>query len=252
MSDIPIALIKRASYENVMADCPWCDRESTFNRASDLCTFELIAGRDVSCQSIDCGKLFRIVSDSVNPAHETLIFDCHELVERKHYMNCILSLTQAYEVFFSLFFRVELLYKPFWADHNREFDALNELTEKLHMKIKHFPFGKMRALFLQHMANRQSPKDLAEARNVVKKLPKKPSDPADADIENLGDAKLVPLLLKLKATTIHRLRNNIVHKQAYRPTRVEAVSAIDETKDILFPLTYHLDLRNGDINSYVS
>jgi hypothetical protein len=252
MSDIPIARIKRASYENVMADCPWCDRESTFNRASDLCTFELIAGRDVSCQSIDCGKLFRIVSDSVNPPHEMLIFDCHELVERKHYMNCILSLTQAYEVFFSLFFRVELLYKPFWADPNRECDALNELAEELHKEIKNHTFHRMRKLFLQHMVNRHSPKDLAEAKRVVAALPKKPSDPADADIENLGDAKLVPLLKALRDTTIHKLRNNIVHKQAYRPTREEAEEAFKDTKAILFPLAHYLDLRDGDINSYMS
>jgi hypothetical protein len=81
-------------------------QESISNRASDLRTFEPICGRDVACENTDCGKLFRIVSDSINGPHEMLIFDCYELVGRKHYMSCILSLTQAYEIFFNLFLRV--------------------------------------------------------------------------------------------------------------------------------------------------
>ena len=51
MNAIPVAERKRTSYENFAAECPWCRRENIFNRASDLKTFEPIAGRDVSCLS---------------------------------------------------------------------------------------------------------------------------------------------------------------------------------------------------------
>jgi hypothetical protein len=164
MSNIPIASKKRTTYENFVAECPWCGKESIFNRASDLRTFEPIAGRDVSCQSVDCGKPFRIVGDSVNNRHEMLIFDCYELIERKHYMNCILSLAQAYEVFFSLYFRVELLYKPFGADRDQELADLNRISEGLHDKIKEHTFTPMRALFLQYTVNGQLPKNLVQPR----------------------------------------------------------------------------------------
>ena len=120
MNAIPVAERKRTSYENFAAECPWCRRENIFNRASDLKTFEPIAGRDVSCLSAACGKPFRILGDSVNSPHEMLIFDCYELLDRKHYMNAVLSLAQAYETFFSLFFRVELLYKPLGADPDQD------------------------------------------------------------------------------------------------------------------------------------
>ena len=104
MTDIiPIAKNKRPSYENFVADCPLCGHECIFNRASDLHTFEPIGGLNVTCLNGLCAKTFRLVSDSVNERHEMLIYDCYELLERKHYMNCILSLAQAYEVFFSLF-----------------------------------------------------------------------------------------------------------------------------------------------------
>lgn len=249
MSNIPTASKKHTSYENFIAECPWCSEENIFNRASDLQTFEPIAGRDVSCQSDDCGKSFRIVGDSVDNAHEMLIYDCYELVEQKHYMNCILSLAQAYEIFFSLFFRVELLYKPFGADLKPEPADLNRLSEELYHKIKKHTFADMRALFLQYMVTGRSPKNLTEAEAVISALPDRPGDPKDATIESLGDTKLVSLLKALKATSIHTLRNRIVHKQAYRPKREEVEAALKETRSILFPLTKHLRLYD-DINWY--
>lgn len=250
MSDAPVAKNKRASYENLVADCPWCGKESIFNRASDLATFEPIGGRDVSCQSADCHKRFRIVGDSVNSAHEMLIFDCYDLLERKHYMNCILSLTLAYEVFFSPFFRVELLYKPFAADPDQDLADLNRLSEELREKLQKHTFARMRALFLQHIVNGPSSKDLADAAAVIAGLPDNPGDPKDTAIESLGDAKLVPLLKALKATSINTLRNRVVHKQAYRPTRAEVEAALQETRSILFPLTSHLQLYD-EINWYM-
>jgi hypothetical protein len=250
MSNIPVARSKRPSYENFVAECPSCGRESVFNRASDLRTFEPIAGRDVSCQSADCGKPFRIVGDSVNSAHEMLVFDCYELLERKHYMNAVLSLAQAYEVFFSLFFRVELLYRPFGADPDKERADLDQLSEALHEKLKEHTFAPMRALFLQHMVSRPEPKGLAEAAALVAALPDHPGDPKDAAIDSIADAKVVPLLKALKATTIHSLRNRIVHKQAYRPTRQETEEALEEARSILFPLTSRLDLHD-EINWYM-
>jgi hypothetical protein len=250
MSDIPLASNKRTSYENFVAECPHCGRESIFNRASDLHTFEAIAGRDVSCLSVDCGKPFRIVGDSVNNRHEMLIYDCYELIARKHYMNCILSLAQAYEVFFSLFFRVELLYKPFGADPNLDLTEMNRLGAELQKKIKEHTFAPMRALFLQHMVAGRSPKNLSESAAVIAALPDRPRDPKDASISSLGDAKLVRLLMALKATGINTLRNHIVHKLAYRPTREEAQSSLEETQSVLFPLSNHLELYE-DINWYM-
>lgn len=250
MSDIATAKNRRTTYENFVAECPCCGKESIFNRASDLRTFEPVGGRDVSCQSGDCGKPFRIVSDSVNNAHEMLIFDCYELIERKHYMNCILSLAQAYEVFFSLFFRVELLYKPFGSNPDQEIADLNHLSNELQSKIAEHTFARMRALFLSHIVAGRSPKSLAEASGMVSALPNRPGDPKDAAIERLGDANLVSLLKALKGTSIHTLRNQVVHKRAYRPTREQVDAALEETRSILFPLTSQLRLYD-DVNWYM-
>ena len=98
--------------------------------------------------------------------------------------------------------------------------------------------------------NGPSSKDLADAAAVIAGLPDNPGDPKDTAIESLGDAKLVPLLKALKATSINTLRNRVVHKQAYRPTREEVEAALQETRSILFPLTSHLQLYD-EINWYM-
>lgn len=250
MSNIPIASKNRTSYENFIAECPWCGKESIFNRASDLRTFEPIAGRNVSCQSVDCDKPFRIVGDSVNSPHEMLISDCYELVERKHYMNCILTLAQAYEVFFSLFLRVELLYKPFARDIGKDINHLNRLAEQFNEKVKRHTFAPMRALFLRQFISGSRPANLTEAEAAIAGLEDHLSDPEDAELEALDDEHLVALLKAVKSTTINTLRNRVVHKQAYRSTREEAEAALEETRSLLFPLTSRLGLYE-DINWYM-
>jgi hypothetical protein len=250
MTNIPIATKKRTSYENLVAECPLCREENTFNRASDLHTFEPIGGLNVTCQIDTCQKLFRIVGDSVNTAHEMLIFDCYELIGRKHYMSCILSLAQAYEVFFNLFFRVELLYKPFAADPDREISNLNRLAADLRKKMQKHTFAPMRKLFLSHLVASHSPKTLAEASRLAKALPDRPLNPDDEAIESLPNPKLVSLLKALKGTDIHMQRNEVVHKRAYRPTRDQVDAALKETRSILFPLTSRLELHD-EVNWYM-
>ncbi|HLB48597.1 MAG TPA: hypothetical protein VJL59_16445 [Anaerolineales bacterium] len=233
-----------------MAQCPWCEQESIFNRATDLKDLSPIAFRTVSCLNPGCGKPFNINGDSVNSAHEMLVFDCYELLQLKHYMNCILTLAQAYEVFFSLFLRVELLYKPFARDIRKDINHLNWLAEQFSEKVKGHTFAPMRALFLRQFIAGPRPANLAEAEAAIAGLKDHPSDPKDAEIEALGDKQLVALLKGVKSTTINTLRNRVVHKQAYRPTWEEAEAVLDEACSLLFPLTSRLDLHD-DINWYM-
>lgn len=249
MDAIPVARATRTSYENFATVCPWCRKENIFSRASDLGTFKPILGRDVSCLSPDCGKPFRIIGDVVSSAHEMLVFDCHELLDGKHYMNCILSLAQAYEVFFGLYFRVELLFRPHGRESRHRLDELNRLSRSLRKATERQGFADMRSHFLQHVVSGRTPRDLDEAATMVAELQAKRGDPSDSAISALGDVKLVPLLRSVKSTDINDVRNRIVHKQAYRPSLEEALHYLQQTRAILFPLTRVLDLRD-DINRY--
>lgn len=249
MSPTTTVKIAESTYESVEAICPWCDRRCVFNRASDLRTFELIWGREVSCLQADCGKSFRIAGDSANSAHEMLIYDCVELLQQKRYMSCILNLTQAYEVFFSLFFRVELLYKPFAAEDGGDLDALNQVAAQLEAALKRNTFGPLRARFLDYFVNRSAPLDLQGAAALMRSWPMSPAEPTRAAVEGIADGDLAPLLQRVKATTIHELRNAVVHRRAYRPRREEVVAALEDARSTLFPLTAKLDLCD-DVNWY--
>ena len=141
--------IKASGYENVVVDCPVCNDEITFNRASDLQTFAPIAGANVSC--FKCRAKFWINGDTINERHEALLYDCHDHLVTKRYMNCILNVCQAYEMFFSLYLRVNLLYRPFATDrHNgrASTDLLNARFRELASETKKFSFVRMRNIFL--------------------------------------------------------------------------------------------------------
>jgi hypothetical protein len=243
---MPYAEIKRTSYENFVAQCPWCGQESIFNRATDLKDLSPIAYRTVLCLNPACAKPFSISGDSVNSAHEMLIFDCYELLQLKHYMNCILTLAQAYEVFFSLFLRVELLYKPFARDIGKDINHLNRLEEQFSEKVKRHTFPRMRALFLRQLIAGPCPANLVKAEAAIAGLQDRPRCPNDAELEALGDKQLLALLKAVKSTSIDTLRNRVVHKQAYRPTREEAEAVLEEARSLLFPLTRRLGLYDDN------
>ena len=246
---MPTASPKEAGYENIIVDCPLCDCELVFNRASDLRTFEPISGTNVSC--LECKGIFWLNGDIANERHECLIYDCHELLNRKRYMNCILNVCQAYEMFFSLYLRVELIYKPFYRSSDYETGSLkrlNNLYRRLEGVTEKYAFKNMRALFLERIIDPISPRNLDEAKEIIDSL-HNPKIPADHEIESISDAKLAKLFMMLKKTDINGLRNKVVHKSGYRPTREEAEQAFEEAQSILLPLTWFLDLHD-EINWY--
>lgn len=153
--------------------------------------------------------------------------------------------------FFSLVLRVELLYKPFAADPHQGLAELNRLSMKLGEKTKKYTFKPMQALFLQQITAQRSPANLGEASEIIDAFQDSPKIPEDNAIEALSDTKLVPLLKALNATAIHSLRNSVVHKHAYRPTRDQVETALKEARSILFPLTSRLGLHD-DVNWYMA
>ena len=249
----PTTKATRAGYENVEANCPLCKQECIFNRASDLCTFEPIAGSDVSCDI--CGRSFRLTGDTVNERHEILIYECHDLLKKKRYISCILNICQAYEMFFGLYMRAILLYEPFLSNSGNSSIALltlNELFQNFENAIKSFGFDRMRGCFLRLCIETNRPSNVAEAGNFIRKLGSKlPKGlPKDCELKSVRDAALQGLLLRVKKSTVNELRNRVVHEMGYRPKREEAEGAWQEARSVLLPLTNRLKLRD-DINLYL-
>ena len=255
MNDLLYATKKETSYENFIAWCPYCEFRNIFNRVSDLKTVEAVGFMKVKCLNEVCGKEFNINGDSINPAFQMLVFDCYDLKQDKRYSYCILNLAQSFEVFFSLYLRVELLYKPFCNELKREIDSLNcmnELNKLLYKKIKNYAFIKLRDIFLNRVIVNRPVKSLDEAEEIINTLDFLTTAPSNSEIENIPNAQLSKLLINLKNIKVFELRNKVVHKSAYRPSIEEVEASIEETRNTLFPLAHSLGIQTDDINWYMS
>jgi hypothetical protein len=260
MSQVPQGKDMKATYENIIVCCPSCGRENIFNRASDLKgVLHPIDYLEVSCLFADCARPFYLSGDLINSAYEMLIYDCYELLERKHYSYCILNLAQAFEAFFSQYLRVVLLYRAFASDSKKcegDIEKLNDLMKLLHGKIEKLSFDRLRYLFFCQALHPPHPSSLRQAEDVINTLPFKsnPVLPSDDSIRNatIFSNKRVPdLLVRLRSCNVSKLRNQVVHKSAYRPTLDEVNDALKETREILFPLGQLLDIRSDDLNWYM-
>ncbi len=259
MEKIPQGKDMKPTYENFIAGCPWCGRENIFNRATDLKDLDPIDYLEVNCLIADCARPFFINGDLINPAYEMMIRDCYELLERKHHAYCILNLAQAYEVFFSQYLRVELIYRPFASDPDPDKDIRqwNKLISLLYRKTRRLSFDRMRNLFFSRVLDAAHPTSFREAEKVINGFPDKPPwppNPSDEDIRSTGvpaDKRIRELLLRLKCSKVPELRNKVVHKMAYRPTLSEVNHALKETREILLPLGPALKVDVNDPNWYL-
>jgi hypothetical protein len=251
MTEVLCAQETQTTYENFTARCPWCGFKNIFNRASDLQDLEPIAHKQVTCLNPDCGQQFAISGDLINPAFEMLIHDCYELLSTKRYAYCILNSAQAFEVFFSLYLRVQLLYRPFALDSARDIEQLNYLAQLLYEKVKRHGFARMRDLFFDQVLQQQQPSSLLEAEARINALPENPGEPPDVSLQSVTDQKLSAVLLRLKRCKVNELRNQVAHKRAYRPRLDEVDQALQETREILLPLASMLLMQSGDPNWYM-
>ena len=236
---VPYSRNINPTYENFEAQCPHCELGNIFNRASDLQTLEPIGFRTVNCHA--CGHQFNINNDSVNAAHEMLLLACYALIERKQYMQCVLSVAQAYEVFFSHFLHVQLIYRAFAKDNSHDLRCLSHLKTQIYGRVQRFAFCRMQCLFLKLVVDKVAPESLAEAEAAIDALPKTKVVPRES-IEAVPDDHLKALLLRLQDSDANKLRNKVVHKDAYRPKLEEAKRVHDEAREILNGLTASLGL----------
>jgi hypothetical protein len=241
----------RATYETFDANCPYCDHLNIYNRASDLADLRAVGFKEVSCQS--CARVFIINGDLVNPPHELLLYDCADLIARKRYAYAVLNAAQSFEVFFSLFLRVELGYKPFAREATRPpIGTLNATLNELFGTVKCYTYVPLRDVFLRLMLTNTRPSSMADAAATIKSLPKLCKHLTDLEIvSGYPPGPVRDLLVLLNQSTVHDARNAVVHKDAYRPTLEEATRAVEEAKDILFPLGVHLLLLTDDFNWHV-
>ncbi|HLX13493.1 MAG TPA: hypothetical protein VKS81_11830, partial [Bacteroidota bacterium] len=230
----------------------------------DLKTDRLISSLEVTCQNESCGKPFRIVGDWINPSYEMLIYDCYHLIQEKRYCYSILNLAQSFEVFFSTYLRVELLYKPFrrereafHQDSNRDRSdpqiQFNALSNLLFDKTKLYSYSKMRNIFVNLILSRETIPNFETSEKIISKISSlAKSEVADEEIDRFDSNRIGGLLKRLREPNVIELRNKVVHKYAYRPTLKEVEDSLAETQDIVRPLGTLLLIYGDNIVQYLN
>jgi hypothetical protein len=150
-----------------------------------------IGFRTVTCEY--CTRPFNINKDVINAAHEMLLFGCWGSIDRKEYMQCVLNVAQANEVFFSHFLHVQLIYRAYAYDGSNDVRGLNGLTQQLYDSVHRLTFDPMRRVFLRLVIDAAAPASLADAEVAIAALPKTSQDTPTVsrqDIEAMSDAPL--------------------------------------------------------------
>ena len=180
-----------------------------------------------------------------------LIRDCRMLIDQKRYTYCILNLCQAFEMYFALYLRVELLYKPFENENKHDIEHLNALSHILFDTIQKWTYLYLRNAFMNLIVEKKNYLSLSESESTVKNLnsfAKIP--PSDESLQVIDDKKLSSTLLELKENDISTLRNKVVHKNGYRPTLEEVEKAEEDTSLILYRIESCLGMTNHHFYNY--
>lgn len=236
-----------STYENIIADCPNCNHHNIYNRITDLQTRNPISFKTVECDK--CNQKFNINGDSIGEAYEYLIFDVYFMKEQKRYMYCILNLAQAIESFLFYTIRVKLLFLPHKNCYIDSTKRLNLISSKISEVMKKYTFHPLRNIFFELYINHENFLSIDNINdflrtNNLKKIKNRDTASWYNEINNLSDLKRKSLFSKLLNTKVPELRNKVVHKYSYRPSLEEVEQSITETRDIVFRLKDHLDIRD--------
>jgi len=240
------------NYENFSPICPYCQRRNIFNRVDDLKTVRPISHKVVKCQLSDCGKTFQINSDLASERHKYLIMDCYELMNTKRYMYCILNLCQAFESYFSLFFRVKLIFETFKKGIFTSDDDLNMFLTNLQNELKNYSYIKLRNAFFNYFIDIPQINTKEDLSNQISIFPKSKfsKTPPKKLLLSIQPPALSEKFLLLYDFDINEIRNQVVHGNAYRPGREIVENYLNHSRMILFGIDRHIKL-NGEINNYL-
>ena len=240
--------IERKDYEIIAARCDGCGSLCTFNRVEDIGDpGPYYSGRYVVCT--ECGRPFWVSGDAIEPAYELLLFDAEEHMRAKHYMLCVMSLAQAWEMFFATFCYSNYLYRPFHRDarYPGRVERFDGLAERLADAIRNFTFDSLRNVLVNTVVEGVRPGTLDESEVAIARIRGEDfgGRPAKERVDAFADSSVRAVLLQLRGLRIGELRDRVVCEDAYRPHRAEVEECAEEIR-VLYRAKGRLSVRTFD------
>jgi len=239
----PYATTTAFTHENITAACPLCHHSNTFNRVTDLRDTNPVDLKRVRCQS--CAEPFFINGDSINPVYEKLFFEACDSYRRKRYRECIIGLVTSLEnLLFSALTKL-LIEAPFANEHTPDWEKLSLLQQQLSHHVERWTFPRLRDAVINAFTHGRPATTEAAAHRITTLSPELDQNA----LARLQDPRLATLFKQLRAITVTDLRNNVLHKHAYRPTHDETARAVTETETVLYGVMVALRLDHDDVVS---
>src|SRR5215207_972129 len=163
--------IERKDYETITARCDECGSLSVLNRVDDIGDpGPYYSGCYVGCT--ECGTPFWVFGDAIEPAYELLLLDAEEHMRAKQYMLCVMSLAQAWEMFFATFAYSHYLYRPFHrnARYPGRTERFDGLAKQLGDAIWNFTFHPLRNVLLNTVVEGVRPRTLDESEIAIARI----------------------------------------------------------------------------------
>lgn len=235
-----MADISDPNYETVSATCDVCGAACVFSRIDDIGDINPISGKRVSCFS--CGGQFWIKGDTVNTAYQFLIDDAREHFALKRYMPAIAGVAQAWEVFFATCALSTFAYRPFFASPgvDQDVDDLNRLYRTVRAATEKFTWFPMRNVAMNMLIHDPRPTTIPEADAAIGQLAAFGNEPSAKAISQLADFGVRDLADRLATLSVGALRNDVVHKHAYRPNRTQVEPCLTSEISLLYRVKHHL------------
>jgi hypothetical protein len=237
--------IEKKDYETITARCDRCGSLCTLNRVDDIGDpGPYYSGRHVVCTQ--CGGPFWVSGDTSYPAYELLVFDAEGHMRSKHYMLCVMSLAQAWELFFATFCYSSYLYRPYYRDPRQRdrLERFDDLAERLADVLRGFTFEPLRNVVVNTVLEGVRPRTLAESEVAIARI-------RDGDfgarsprerVEAFADPSRRAVLLQLRGLRIGELRDRVIRENAYRPHRAEVEECAEEIR-VLYRAKGRLSVR---------
>lgn len=248
LGELSMGEIKSKDYETIIAQCDECGSLCVLNRVDDIGDpGPYDSGCYVGCT--ECGRPFWVYGDAMDPAYELLLMDAEEHMRAKHYIPCVTSLAQAWEMFFTTFVYSNYLYRPLHQDmrHPGARERFESLARQLRDAIWDFTFDQLRNVLVNTVVEGVRPRTPDECEVAIARITDDGFGrrPAQAHVDALSDSSVRAVLLELENLQIGALRNRVVHKDAYRPRRWEVEECSEEIR-VLYRAKGRLAVRTLD------
>lgn len=241
----------RTTYENYEVACPICGKRNIFNRITDIGSIGAACGKAVKC--LHCKRDFLIIGDNVDEKYEYFLSDCEDLIKQKKYMFCIINLCQACEAFLMKCIDIKLLWEPYrrgvFSIDNKKYKIFDDFAEKIHKKFKAFTYQGLRNVFFNLYLNNKTFHDQDDISNYLNNLLKSPTNgPSNNEIEAKSTGIQRELFFELRELKINEMRNDVAHKDGFRPTLADAQEYLKKVRGIIEKIAVAFNLT--DMLSY--